>query len=82
MRAVLIEREQDYQADSRRRMALVLAGPDERSRESIKAKGAPVDYGPLFAVPYDPVADFEGSIDDCYAAIRERKANGGAGWPE
>jgi len=82
MRAVLIEREQDYQADIRRRMALVLAGPDERSRESIKAKGAPVDYGPLFAVPYDPVADFEGSIDDCYAAIRERKANGGAGWPE
>jgi hypothetical protein len=32
-------------------MALCLAGPDERARESIKAKmaGKPVDDGPLFA---------------------------------
>jgi hypothetical protein len=36
--AVLIEREEEYQADIRRRMALVMAGPDERKRESIKAK--------------------------------------------
>jgi len=49
--AVLIEREEEYQADIRRRMALCMAGPDERRRESIKAKTAndPVDAGPLFA---------------------------------
>lgn len=48
--AVLIEREDEYQADIRRRMALCLAGPEERKRESIKAKLAdqPVDHGPLF----------------------------------
>jgi DNA modification methylase len=49
MRAVLIEAEPDYQADIRRRMALVMAGPDERARESIKAKNLPRDDGPLFA---------------------------------
>lgn len=49
--AVLIEREPEYQADIRRRMGLVLSGPDERARESIKAKtaGQPADHGPLFA---------------------------------
>lgn len=52
MRAVLIEREPEYQDDIRRRMALCLAGPDERARESIKArmKDRPVDAGPLFTV--------------------------------
>jgi DNA modification methylase len=52
-RAVLIEREIEYQDDIRRRMALCLSGPDERARESIKAKlkGQPLDHGPLF----DPV---------------------------
>jgi site-specific DNA-methyltransferase (adenine-specific) len=51
MRCMLVERETEYQADIRRRMALVMAGPDERARESIKAKtaGQPVDHGPLFA---------------------------------
>jgi DNA modification methylase len=50
MRAVLIEREAEYQDDIRRRMALALAGPDERARESIKAKlkGKTADPGPLF----------------------------------
>lgn len=50
MRAVLIEREDEYQADIRRRMALVLAGPDERAREAIKARqaGKSADAGPLF----------------------------------
>jgi DNA modification methylase len=48
MRAVLIEREEEYQQDIRRRMALILAGPDERTRESIKAKNLPRDDGPLF----------------------------------
>lgn len=49
--AVLIEREEEYQADIRRRMALCLSGPDERARESIKAKtkDQPIDAGPLFA---------------------------------
>lgn len=46
--AVLIEAEAEYQADIRRRMALALAGPDERARESIKAKNLPRDDGPLF----------------------------------
>jgi site-specific DNA-methyltransferase (adenine-specific) len=49
MRALLIEAEPEYQADIRRRMALALAGPDERNRESIKAKNLPRDEGPLFA---------------------------------
>ena len=50
MRCAMVERETEYQADIRRRMALVMAGPDERSRESIKAKmkGKPEDHGPLF----------------------------------
>lgn len=49
--AVLCEREPDYQADIRRRMALCLAGPDERKREIIKerSKNDPEDFGPLFA---------------------------------
>lgn len=51
MRAVLIEREDGYCADIRRRMALVMAGPDERRRESIRHKmnGGSRDDGPLFA---------------------------------
>jgi len=50
-KAILIEREPEYQADIRRRMALCMSGPDERSRESIKAKtkDQPVDHGPLFS---------------------------------
>jgi N6-adenosine-specific RNA methylase IME4 len=31
---------------------------------------------------YDGADDFERSIDECYAAVRERKAAGGKGWPE
>jgi len=51
MRAILIEREPEYQADIRRRMQLVLSGPDERRRATIKekTKDAPADHGPLFA---------------------------------
>ena len=50
MRAVLIEREEEYQADIRRRMANILSGPDERAREAIKQKlkDKPIDPGPLF----------------------------------
>jgi site-specific DNA-methyltransferase (adenine-specific) len=57
MRAVLIEREAEYQADIRRRMAMALAGPDERSRESIKARGLPIDYGPLFGGIDGPITN-------------------------
>ena len=49
MRAVLIEAEAEYRADIRRRMGLAMAGPDERTRASIKAKNLPRDDGPLFA---------------------------------
>jgi DNA modification methylase len=49
MSAVLIEREEEYCADIRRRMVLALSGPDERARESIKAKNLPIDHGPLFS---------------------------------
>ncbi|WP_296585702.1 DNA methyltransferase [Xanthobacter sp.] len=50
--AVLVEREAEYQADIRRRMALCLAGPAERKRESVKARAANDDPGPLFgAIP-------------------------------
>lgn len=49
--AVLVEREPEYQDDIRRRMALCLAGPEERKRESIKAKvgDVPFEPGSLFA---------------------------------
>jgi DNA modification methylase len=49
-RAVLIEREAEYQADIRRRMALVLGSQRERRTETTKAraKDKPVDHGPLF----------------------------------
>jgi hypothetical protein len=40
MRCALIESDPESQADIRRRMALALAGPDERAPESIKAKAS------------------------------------------
>lgn len=54
-RAILIEREAEYQADIRRRMALCLAGPDERRRETIKQKTPPKPFeaGTLFATEQD-----------------------------
>jgi len=48
MCAVLIEREEEYRIDIRRRMELALAGPDERARQSIKASGKIESPGPLF----------------------------------
>ncbi len=45
--AVLIERESEYQADIRRRMALCMAGPEEKKREIIKAKQVGKDEEPL-----------------------------------
>jgi DNA modification methylase len=48
--AILVEREEEYQNDIRRRMSLVLGGPDERKHASIKAKGLVQDAGPLFGL--------------------------------
>lgn len=48
MSAVLIEAEAEYQNDIRRRMALALAGPDEKQIAIIKAKGLTEKPGPLF----------------------------------
>jgi hypothetical protein len=48
MRAVLIEREPEYQADIARRMELVLAGPDQKRHAIVKARGKVEDAGPLF----------------------------------
>ena len=47
--AILIEREAEYQADIRRRLALCLAGPAERARESAKARGRVDAPLPLFS---------------------------------
>lgn len=50
MRADLVEREAEYQADIRRRLSMVLASDRERRTETTKARarGKPVDDGPLF----------------------------------
>jgi hypothetical protein len=51
--AVLIEAEPEYQNDIRRRMALILAGPEERQREGIKSSGKAKGHEdlPLFSTP-------------------------------
>ncbi|MDX0230316.1 site-specific DNA-methyltransferase [Sinorhizobium meliloti] len=49
VKAILIEREPEYQTDIAERMRLCLAGPDEKRREIIKRAGkAEADAGPLF----------------------------------
>lgn len=48
MRAILIEREPEYQEDIRRRMSLVLGGPEERHRVAMKPREKSVDDLPLF----------------------------------
>lgn len=56
MRCMLVEREAEYQEDIRRRMRLMMCGPDERKRELAKlaAKGQKEDHGPLFGEPGAP----------------------------
>ena len=58
MRAILIEREPEYQADIARRMAHAMAGPEERKRviAATQSKGKPQDAGPLFAGSDTPPA--------------------------
>jgi hypothetical protein len=47
-------------------------------RSLLRVRPAPVIlYSPL---PYDANADFVGSINDCYAAVRARVAGGGSPW--
>lgn len=46
--AILVEREAEYIADIKARMALCLAGPDERKRKIAKRKSEADDAGPLF----------------------------------
>ena len=48
MRAVLIEREAEYQADIRRRMELVKSGPNERAAKIAANSKQAIDPGPLF----------------------------------
>jgi site-specific DNA-methyltransferase (adenine-specific) len=48
LRAVLIEADRQSQADIRRRLALVHAGPVERNTESAKARDRQLDPLPLF----------------------------------
>jgi len=48
--AILIEREEEYLTDIRRRMELTSAGPRERKTASIKAKKDTEDPGPMFAL--------------------------------
>ncbi len=52
MRAVLIEREEQYQSDIRRRMSLIWGGPEERARAGLKAAGKvqSTDDLPLFSM--------------------------------
>jgi DNA modification methylase len=54
-RSMLIEAEAEYLVDIRRRMALAMAGPDERERESLKARGLieTVEALPLFGGAID-----------------------------
>ena len=47
-RAVLIEREPQFQADIARRMALALAGPATRKAASVKARAKDEEPLPLF----------------------------------
>lgn len=55
-RAVLIEREAEYQADIVRRMELCLAGPEERRRSIIKRKPEPPKDGLLALMDGDEAA--------------------------
>jgi site-specific DNA-methyltransferase (adenine-specific) len=64
--AILIEREDQYVADIRERMAWY-AGEGRHSAQS-KHRNSAVDHGPLFARPYDETADLLGSY---HAAIDE-----------
>ncbi|MEM1149225.1 MAG: DNA methyltransferase [Pseudomonadota bacterium] len=48
MTAILVEREAEYVTDIKARMALCLAGPDERKHAIIQRKGEVADAGPLF----------------------------------
>jgi len=56
---------------------IVLIGAGRVACVALRHSGLGACYVPL---PYDASADFAGSLDDCYAAIRARVADGGEGW--
>jgi hypothetical protein len=67
-----------------------------RKRHHVTASAAPAETKPsrrngshradngvgVTAGPYDANRDFDESINECYRAVRERKATGGKGWPD
>jgi site-specific DNA-methyltransferase (adenine-specific) len=78
MRAVLIEREEEYQNDIRRRMSLAMSGTDTRKRAAAaeRNKDKPVDHGPLFGGGGNtPPADRA----DRYTATSQIRTND---WPD
>lgn len=56
---------------------IVLIGAGSVACAALQRSGLGGCYVP---VPYDANADFAGSIDDCYAAVRARVADGGKPW--
>lgn len=71
MRAVLIEREPQYVKDIERRISLLLAGPNQRLHESIKAGGKVADAGPLFGGLADPIGGGAAYRPDRVAEVTE-----------
>jgi hypothetical protein len=53
----------------------------ELSRIYALACGKPETWKPGDGEDYDAAKDMEQSLSDAFAAVRERKANGGPGWP-
>lgn len=61
--ALLIEREESYCDDIRRRVALMKAGPDERAHALVKARGEVLPPGPLFAELWkEPYYNEDGTV--------------------
>ena len=74
--AVLIELNPEYAAMSRRR----IEGDAPLFASCSLAVPQPAHESCPLSAHYDPTADFAGSLDDAYRAIRERQAAGGPGW--
>jgi hypothetical protein len=58
---------------------VVLIGMGEIANTALERSGLGL-FVRLRGAPYDANADFAGSINDCYAAVRERAAAGGKSW--
>ena len=68
--AILIEREAQYVADIRERIAFYEGGGTHSAQA--KNRSRKIDHGPLFALPYDEAADALGSYHDAITAIGEQ----------